>query len=143
MTVQIASYLLKTKFLIYILTGILGTASITAMIISVQEHHVETVEVDILPGSGSPEHQKNVSPEIVKVVIGVNNTVRWNNIDDTSHTLSPNHSSEGFPDSIGLLRSGESQEFTFEIPGVYDYHGEPGPWIVGTVIVEEKTDWWK
>lgn len=129
---------MKTRFLIYALTGILGIISITAIIISVQENRIETVEVDILPGSASPEQQENVSPETIKVMIGVNNTIRWNNIDDTPHTLTPDHMYEGFSSGTELMKPGESYEITIEKSGVFEYHGQPHPWITGKIIALDK-----
>ena len=129
---------MKTRFLIYLLTGFLGIASITAIIISVQENHIGIVEVDILPGSGSPEQQENLSPETIKVVIGVNNTIRWNNIDDIPHTITPDHSYEGFQSGTKLLKPGESDEITIEKSGVFEYHGMPHPWIIGKIIALDK-----
>lgn len=129
---------MKTRFLIYALTGILGIISITAIIISVQENRIETVEVDILPGSASPEQQENVSPETIKVMIGVNNTIRWNNIDDTPHTLTPDHMYEGFSSGTELMKPGESYEITIEKSGVFEYHGQPNPWITGKIIALDR-----
>jgi len=127
---------MKTRIFVYAGSIILGIATILAMVISVQEP--VTVNVDILPGSASPLQEENLSPKVIKVVIGLNNTIRWNNIDDTPHTLTPDHMYNGFSKGTGLLKPGESEERTFEIPGVYQYHGEPGPWITGTIIVEEQ-----
>ena len=127
---------MKTRVFVYVGSVILAIAAIFAMAISIQEP--ATVNVDILPDSAIQGQDEYLSPKTIKVVIGVNNTVRWNNIDNTSHTLTPDHMSDGFSTSIGLLKPGESEERTFEIPGVYDYHGTPGPWITGTIIVEEQ-----
>ena len=118
----------------------LGAVTILAMIMSVQEPTI--VNVDILPGSANPEQEENLSPETIKVVIGVNNTIRWNNLDHTPHTLTPDHRYDGFSLGTELMRPGESYETTFEKQGVFRYHGEPGPWITGSIVVEID-NWWK
>ena len=132
---------MKTKIIVYSISGILGIIAIMSILTSFQE--IETVNVDILPGSAMPDQEENISPKVIHVVIGKNNTIRWNNLDDSPRTLTPDHSYGGFPEQIGLLRPGESQEFTFEHPGVYNYHGVPGPWITGTIIVTEPKNWWE
>ena len=40
--------------------------------------------------------------------------------------------------SLGVLKPGESFSVMFNSTGTYDYHGVPGPWITGKVIVLEK-----
>ena len=132
---------MNTRILVYASSVALGVIAILAMTIYVKES--TTTNVDILPGSADPEQKENLSPETIKVVIGVNNTIRWNNLDHTPHTLTPNRSYDGFSWGTELMKPGESYEITFEKPGVFKYHGEPGPWITGSVIVMENDDWWK
>lgn len=103
----------------------------------VSGHDITIVNVDILQGSSSLTQKENLSPKIINVVIGVNNTIRWNNLDDVAHSFVPDHQYDGFSEDIGILMPGESEEKTFEIPGVFYYHGAPGPWITGTIIVSE------
>lgn len=78
-------------------------------------------------------------PSLVKVVIGINNTVRWTNKANTTDTLI----SDGFKESNSLgeifggstLGSGDSYEFTFTKEGTYGYHGWPQSWHKGKIIV--------
>jgi plastocyanin len=85
------------------------------------------------------EHN-NFEPEIVKVVIGLNNTVRWVNQDGVGCVITA--SSMDDPDffsategDASLLDPGETFDFTFNRPGVFDYHCAPHPHKHGTVIV--------
>jgi plastocyanin len=83
-------------------------------------------------------------PEVIKVKIGVNNTVRWVSHDMVPHGLISN---TGYVDPLtqesfdtmkippGFLMPGDTFEFTFNKAGEYPYHGEPHPWMQGTVIV--------
>ena len=79
------------------------------------------------------ENSVSLSPEEITLVLGVNNTVTWINHDDVGHAItSDEQPSWG---SSGILKPGETFSVTFNQTGVYDYHGEPHPWITGKVIV--------
>lgn len=84
--------------------------------------------------------ETNYEPEVIKVVIGINNTVRWMNQDVTSHSVRADD--EGDPDfhsatQDNFLAPGETFEYTFTKPGAFGYHGVPHPWMRGTVVVLE------
>ena len=128
---------MKTRLLVYAISAILAVSTIIAIVISIQEPVITIVNVDILPGAAKADQEENLSPKVIKVVIGVNNTIRWNNLDGTPHTLTPDYQYDGFSESIGILKPGESEERTFKKLGMFGYHGEPGPWIKGTIIVSE------
>lgn len=124
----------------------------------VSQNQPRVVKVLIPEGSslyGSARN--NFEPETIAVVIGVNNTVRWENQDVTTHSVIA--SSEDDPlfydatnlqcenddddscsvvSSKNLLLPGETFEFTFTKPGVFDYHMVPHPHMQGTVIVLEQ-----
>lgn len=94
-------------------------------------------------GSGSTQLY-GYSPVNITVVIGVNNTVTWTNVDGAFHTVTSN---PGDPASFnsGCLNGvgapcqgssiGSSFTFTFTVPGTYVYHCEYHPWMKGEVIV--------
>jgi len=92
-------------------------------------------QVSILPNAGINESSPGYSPDIIHVVIGVNNTVTWTNNDQTTHTVT---AIDGSFDS-GLLQPGQIFVETFEQPGTYEYHCEIHPWMNGTVIVTEQS----
>ena len=105
------------------------------------------VDVKILEGSAVEASEQYLEPEVVRVVIGVNNTVKWVNEDAVPHAIT---SDDGYRDPpTGRLFDAREQkendspsimpggtfEFTFTEAGEYGYHGEPHPWSKGKVIV--------
>ncbi|MEO9363674.1 MAG: hypothetical protein ABI348_07220 [Nitrososphaera sp.] len=100
--------------------------------------------------TSSPSSGKNFEPSTIKVVIGVNNTVRWTNNDELpSWVVADNPgvdpdfaAATQFASGIAyenatdsLLQPGQSFEFTFNRPGEIHYHDIIHPWMQGTVIV--------
>lgn len=75
------------------------------------------------------------SPDVVTVVIGVNNTVFWTNDDSAPHTATSNtgvfDSGSGGP----LTSQGGTYQFTFTTAGTYYYHCSFHSWMQGKVIV--------
>ena len=108
------------------------------------------VVIVIIPeGSSLPtsEHN-NFEPAVIKVIIGINNTVRWVNQDSTFSSIRADEDASDpqfwratHLDEISnvnlLLSPGDTFEFTFTKPGEYGYHSEPHPHKHGTVIVLE------
>ena len=93
------------------------------------------VQVSILPNSSINESSPGYSPDVIHVVIGVNNTVTWTNNDQTTHTVT---AIDGSFDS-GLLQPGQMFVETFDSPGTYQYHCQIHPWMNGTVIVTQQS----
>jgi len=99
----------------------------------------QIAQVTIVNGAGTTPSLVAFSPDVVKVVIGVNNTVEWTDQDNTmdvngylpNHVLQANDSSFTSPS----LNPGDTFNFTFTTPGTYGYHCNVHPWMVGTVIV--------
>jgi plastocyanin len=106
----------------------------------------------------STSENYNFEPSTIKVFIGVNNTVRWQNQDVVP--LSVTASSEDDPlfydatkelcgnndyqdcqviPGKNFLIPGATFEFTFTKPGVFDYHSVPHPNMHGTVVVYPKS----
>lgn len=71
------------------------------------------------------------SPQVIRVVLGVNSTVTW-----VSHSVSYDTvtSSDGVVVS-GPIAPGQSFTFSFSRVGEVDYHCAYHPWMVGKVIV--------
>lgn len=88
------------------------------------------VSVSIVQGAVSPP-SRGYSPDNLTLVIGVNNTVTWTNNDSSIHTVTAN---DGSFDS-GYLNPGDSFTHTFTTAGVYEYHCQLHPWMVGYVTV--------
>ena len=70
------------------------------------------------------------NPATVEVSPG--DTVRWTNKDSATHTV------KGSSFESGSLEQGNTYEFTFTEPGVYDYTCSIHPSMKGTVTVMEK-----
>ncbi len=109
---------------------------------SVDEHILHPAEetiIEMIPGSGNPEQQDNFVPKIVNLQLTIDNHVIWENVDDTPHTVTPDHRHEdsysGTFGSEGVVMAGESYEFLFTEPQEFEYHCEPHPWMTGKVVV--------
>lgn len=72
------------------------------------------------------------SPNSITVVIGVNNSVTWTNMDSTAHTVT----ADGGAFNSGSLSTGQTFSFTFTTAGSYTYHCSIHPYMTGTVIVK-------
>jgi len=81
-------------------------------------------------GTADPEQQENFSPEVIKVVLGVNNTVVWLNEDLSRHTVNVPECYIDLP----LIQPNQTWSHTFTKPAVCNYEGEL-VWMIGTVIV--------
>jgi plastocyanin len=87
--------------------------------------------VSILSNAAANTTSKRYSPDLIHVIIGVNNTVTWMNNDGTQHAVT---SDSGLFDS-GSILAGESWSYTFTTPGTYKYHCAYHYWMTGEVIV--------
>lgn len=90
------------------------------------------VYVDMPLGVGS-DVKLNYVPVNITVVIGVNSTVVWRNLDTVVHTVTANN--KAF--NSGDIKAGSSFEYTFTKPGVYDYYCIYHAWMKGTVTVKQ------
>ena len=90
-------------------------------------------DVTILQGA-AVERNQSLDPVVI-VELGKNNTVTWNNKDDTGHGLVSNTDGVNSWGTSKILKPGESYSNTFEKQGIFSYHGQPHPWISGTVVV--------
>ena len=87
---------------------------------------VETTVVDI----------KNYAYVPAKIKVKRGTAVTWTNQDDVKHDIMPNNKKAGLGASK-LLNKGESYTNTFNLPGTYEYHCSPHPYMKGTVEVVE------
>ncbi|MGI0090186.1 MAG: DUF1404 family protein [Nitrososphaerales archaeon] len=71
------------------------------------------------------------SPQVIHVVIGVNNTVFWVSHSFTYDTVT---GSSGLFDS-GAIAPGSSFSYTFTQPGTYNYYCQYHVWMKGTIVV--------
>ena len=68
------------------------------------------------------------SPQSLTIKVGT--TVTWTNKDDVTHSVTAD--SGVFDADIG---PGETVSFTFTIVGTYQYHCNPHPDMIGTIVV--------
>ena len=105
-------------------------------------HPIETTTIEMIPGSGLPDQVDNYVPKLVNLQLGIDNLVIWMNVDDTAHTVTPDHRHEdsysGSFGSTGVVMPGEDYEFLFTESQEVDYHCEPHPWMKGKVIVTKQ-----
>ena len=100
---------------------------------------IEPVTVTIPEGVGKNTNL-NFSPVVVKLVIGVNNTVTWVNRDVTNHTVDATQVPQGAArfSSGGPLLPGQSFTVTFTVPGDYEYQCDLHPqWMMGAIVVKQ------
>ena len=112
---------------------------------SVSEEILEPVKetiIEMIIGSANPNQQDNFIPKLVNIQLGIDNRVIWKNVDDTPHTVTPDHRAEdsfsGAFGSIGVVLAGEEYEFLFTEETEIEYHCEPHPWMKGTLIVTKQ-----
>jgi plastocyanin len=101
-----------------------------------------TVVVSIPFGSGAPSGAPGYAPDIVTVVVGVNNTVMWTQNDTGhNHTVTPKDqpAGGGWLAGSGNMVPKSAYSFTFTVPGTYNYLCAYHSWMTGTVIVKAAT----
>jgi len=103
-----------------------------------------TVMISEPNGSGLPSGAPGYSPDSVKVVIGVNNTVEWvNNDQGASHTVNSSSVPTGavafgsgnMIKAPSATTAGGTYSYTFTVPGTYQYYCTYHSWMKGTVVV--------
>ncbi len=78
------------------------------------------------------------SPQVFTVSVG--STVTWVNMDGAMHTVSfgeHGHDHGGEAMDSGPMYHMDGWSYTFNEPGVYEYHCDPHPFMTGTVVVKE------
>lgn len=80
-------------------------------------------------GSHVAIRQFGFHPEHLQCAAGT--TVTWTNHDDVQHTVTFRN---GMADS-GLLPHGQTYQYTFRLPGTFEYYCTVHPRMVGTVVV--------
>jgi plastocyanin len=90
-----------------------------------------TPVIVIIPAGSAENPRLGFTPSLIKIVIGVNNTVIWKNEDVEWHTA---HSNIPEFDSK-MIPPGTSFTHTFQRAGSYPYHCDPHPWMTGLIIV--------
>ncbi len=87
--------------------------------------------------NGAGNDQLNFNPKSVKVVLGTNNTILWQNEDVVGHTVV----SKTVPSGAASFQSvtinpGASYTVTLTVPGTYDYYCSIHPgWMQASIMV--------
>lgn len=74
-------------------------------------------------------------PQEIRVSLGT--TVTWMNMDHVMHTVTfGEHGQHAMGMDSGPMDHMDRWSYTFQEPGVYEYHCDPHPYMTGTVVVE-------
>jgi len=91
--------------------------------------------IEMVPNAGS-DNSLGFSPSVVRVVIGVNNTIEWVNNDTVPHTATSTSVPNGAEQfNSGGLNPGDTFTVTLTVPGTYDYHCSYHSWMIGEIEV--------
>ena len=94
----------------------------------------------IIPAGVGKNSNLNFSPAVVKLVIGVNNTVIWVNRDVVNHTVDAILVPQGAVkfSSGGPIMPGQNFTVTLTVPGSYTYQCDLHPqWMQGGIVVKQ------
>lgn len=97
-----------------------------------QGHPTQVVQASILNGAGTNSTSLGFSPNMIVVVIGVNNTVTWTNNDSAPHTVTDVNN--GF--DSGNLAPGQKYTHTFTSVGTFAIKCSYHYWMHGSIIVK-------
>jgi len=86
-----------------------------------------------MPSGVGGSIQLNFKPDTITVVIGINNSVSFENLDSVNHTVTA--LSGAF--NSGPIAPGHTWNYNFTTPGNYTYHCLYHYWMVGKVIVKQ------
>jgi len=98
----------------------------------------KVVNVKMQSGAVSDETPSEFSPNVVTLVVGVNNTVTFTNQDETgTHTVASYVVPAGAtPFTSGALKLGASYSLTLGVRGTYYYWCTECPWMRGAIVVK-------
>jgi plastocyanin len=94
------------------------------------------VQVSIYSGSASSANPPGYKPDVLTLVIGVNNTVAWTNNDSVHHTVTTTSAPTGADFNSGNMQPGVACTHTFTVPGTYQYDCVYHSWMTGMVVVK-------
>ena len=95
-----------------------------------------SVVVNIPAGVGS-DQALNYEPARIKVVVGLNNTIKWTQEDPIPHTVTSTSVPSGASSfDSNSMNKGDSFSVTLSVPGMYQYACiyHPG-WMKGSILV--------
>jgi plastocyanin len=91
----------------------------------------------VIPFGVGENESQNFQPSSIVVVIGVNNTIVWTDMDAEQHTVVSMSVPQGAAKfDSGILNQGQTFTLRFTVPGVYKYYCTIHPtWMRGTITV--------
>ena len=97
---------------------------------------IPSVKVSLPSGANTQGGAPGYAPDVITLVIGVNNSVTWTNDDSAPHTVTSSSVPTGASsfDSANMA-AGATYTYIFTVPGTYQYHCNYHSWMVGTVKV--------
>jgi len=131
-----ASMMARTSLIIL---SALVMALISGSIMALPMAHAQsTVMVSEVLGSGNSSGAPGYDPDVIVVVVGVNNTITWTNNDvGHNHTVTSMESPPGAaPFDSGNMVKNATFTVTLTVPGVYRYGCSYHPWMTGVIDVE-------
>ncbi|MEM4249856.1 MAG: plastocyanin/azurin family copper-binding protein [Candidatus Nitrosotenuis sp.] len=142
--------ILTVAFFLVIIASLIGSSYAAA----------ESYDVVIPKGAGNPSFDPQFKKDLLsdqwylptKLVISLNDTVRWTNQDQEKHSVTSGESTgragisgeRGKPDGkfdSGLFGMDESWSYTFAEYGTFPYFCSIHPWMYGIVVVQGTPDY--
>lgn len=108
-----------------------AVSAVAASTTAVLGPNVVQVEIPLADAEPGTDGTNQFNPQVITLVIGVNNTVTWTNFDEWPHNIL---TTSGF--SSPDLATGQSYTFTFTQVGTYYYICSYFPIMNGKVIVK-------
>ncbi len=95
------------------------------------------VPVTIVKGSGNPSSTQWFAPGNLTIVVGINNTLTWTNVDTSAHTVTSVSVPAGAATfNSGIISAGGTYTLTLTVPGTYQYYCSLHTWMKGTIVVK-------
>ena len=114
-----------------------ATSSSTSSASTSTSHTTKAGYVEVLlPYDVGDNISLNFQPADIKVVVGVNNTIIWNDTDFTQHNIESKSVPAGAKSwNSETLNQGQTYRITLTVAGNYTYYCEIHPWMLGTIEV--------
>jgi plastocyanin len=109
-----------------------GSGPLNSSVCSSTSSSAQPVQVSVYSGSGSSANPPGFRPDVITLVIGVNNTVTWTNNDSVAHTVTSTSAPSGGSFNSGNMHAGVTCTHSFTVPGNYQYGCLYHNWMVRT-----------
>ena len=122
--------------------AVLGLVLLSFLLLAPKAAIAQTAVVVKIPqGAGSEAGAApGFYPDTIAVVIGINNTVTWSNLDSYGHTIESQSVPAGAASFLSpIFGPGASFTETFTVAGTYRYDCSLHSWMFGTVVVKAPT----